>query len=276
MEIRHNVSAKNITTYGGKGVLKEIYLPETANEAVELFRSEKDIFVLGGGSNVIITDGEISTKVLSFARLNQMRVEGDRVIVEGGVRLSHLIKEAREYDLGGLEFMAGVPATIGGLVRMNAGAFGQEIGVYVDRITTLNSDYDKIDVFPPFDFGYRQGFQGVIIEVQMRLEKIEKEASLKRENEYRLARRHCQPRGRSTGSVFRNPDKSAGYYIDKAGLKGMRIGGAEISPLHGNFIINVDSGSAEDFLCLARTAKDRVYQQFGIEMQEEFIVLGEI
>lgn len=205
-----------------------------------------------------------------------MRIEGDRVIVEGGVRLNHLIKEAREYCLGGLEFMAGVPATIGGLVRMNAGAFGQEIGVYVDRITTLNSDNDKIDIFPPFDFGYRQGFQGVIIEVQMRLEKIEKEASLKRENEYRLARRLRQPRGRSTGSVFKNSDKSAGYYIDKAGLKGMRIGGAEISPLHGNFIINVDSGSAEDFLCLARTAKDRVYQQFGIEMQEEFIVLGEI
>ena len=276
MEIRHNVSAKNITTYGGKGVLKEIYLPETANEAVELFRSEKNIFVLGGGSNVIIPDGEISTKVLSFARLNQMRIEGDRAIVEGGVRLSHLIKEARKYDLGGLEFMAGVPATIGGLVRMNAGAFGQEFGVYIDRVTSLNPDNDKIDIFPPFNFGYRQGFQGVVIEVQLHLERMSQGTSLKRENGYRQERRLRQPRGRSAGSVFRNPDKSAGYYIDKAGLKGMRKGGAEISSLHGNFIINVEGGSAEDFLYLARTAKDRVLQQFGIEMQEEFIVLGEI
>ena len=276
MEIRHNVSAKNITTYGGKGVVKEIYLPETINEAVDLFRSEKDIFVLGGGSNIIIPDGEISTKVLSLARLNEVKIEGCSAVVEGGARLSHLIKEAREYDLGGLEFMAGVPATIGGLARMNAGAFGQEFGVYVDRITSLNLDNDKIDIFPPFNFGYRQGFQGVVIEVQLHLERMSKETSLKRENEYRRARKLRQARGRSTGSVFKNPDKSAGYYIDRAGLKGMRRGGAEISPLHGNFIINVDDGSAEDFLYLARTAKDRVYQQFGIELKEEFIVLGEI
>lgn len=276
METKYNIQAKNITTYGGKGVVKKMLFPETVNDVKEIFKSEGSPFILGGGSNTIIPDGENYGTVVSFKKLNKVEIDGDTVTVGGGVYLSRVIKIARQYGLGGLEFMSGVPATIGGLVRMNAGAFGQEIGVYVDRITTLNSDNDKIDIFPPFDFGYRQGFQGVIIEVQMRLEKIEKEASLKRENEYRLARRLRQPRGRSTGSVFRNPDRSAGYYIDKAGLKGMRIGGAEISPLHGNFIINVDSGSAEDFLYLARTAKDRVYQQFGIEMQEEFIVLGEI
>lgn len=276
MEIRHNIPAKNITTYGGKGVLEEIYLPETIEEVIDLFRAEKDIFILGGGSNVIIPDGEIDKKVTSFATLNSIEIDGDRAVVAGGARLSSVVSKAREYGLGGLEFMAGVPATIGGLARMNAGAFGQEFGVYIDRITSLNPDNDKIDIFPPFNFGYRQGFQGVVIEVQLHLERMSKETSLKRENEYRLARKLRQPQGRSTGSVFKNPDKSAGYYIDKAGLKGMRKGGAEISPLHGNFIINVDDGSAEDFLYLARTAKDRVYQQFGIELKEEFIVLGEI
>ena len=276
MEFRHNIPAKNITTYGGKGVLGEIYLPETIEEVIDLFRAEKDIFILGGGSNVIIPDGEIDKKVTSFAKLNTIEIDGDKAVVAGGARLSSVVSKAREYGLGGLEFMAGVPATIGGLARMNAGAFGQEFGVYIDRITSLNLDNDKIDIFPPFNFGYRQGFQGVVIEVQMHLERMSKETSLKRENEYRLARKLRQPRGRSTGSVFKNPDKSAGYYIDRAGLKGMRRGGAEISPLHGNFIINVDDGSAEDFLYLARTAKDRVYQQFGIELKEEFIVLGEI
>ena len=276
MEFRHNIPAKNITTYGGKGVLGEIYLPETIEEVIDLFRAEKDIFILGGGSNVIIPDGEIDKKVTSFAKLNSIEIDGDKAVVAGGARLSSVVSKAREYGLGGLEFMAGVPATIGGLARMNAGAFGQEFGVYIDRITSLNLDNDKIDIFPPFNFGYRQGFQGVVIEVQMHLERMSKETSLKRENEYRLARKLRQPRGRSTGSVFKNPDKSAGYYIDRAGLKGMRRGGAEISPLHGNFIINVDDGSAEDFLYLARTAKDRVYQQFGIELKEEFIVLGEI
>ncbi|MBO7151469.1 MAG: UDP-N-acetylmuramate dehydrogenase [Clostridia bacterium] len=276
MEFRRNVPAKNITTYGGKGVLEEIYLPETIEEVIDLFRAEKDIFILGGGSNVIIPDGEIDKKVTSFARLNSIEIDGDKAVVAGGARLSSVVSKAREYGLGGLEFMAGVPATIGGLARMNAGAFGQEFGVYIDRITSLNPDNDKIDIFPPFNFGYRQGFQGVVIEVQLHLERMSKETSLERENEYRLARKLRQPQGRSTGSVFKNPDKSAGYYIDRAGLKGMRRGGAEISPLHGNFIINVDDGSAEDFLYLARTAKDRVYQQFGIELKEEFIVLGEI
>ena len=276
MEFRHNIPAKNITTYGGKGVLEEIYLPETIEEVIDLFRAEKDIFILGGGSNVIIPDGEIDKKVTSFAKLNSIEIDGDKAVVAGGARLSSVVSKAREYGLGGLEFMAGVPATIGGLARMNAGAFGQEFGVYIDRITSLNPDNDKIDIFPPFNFGYRQGFQGVVIEVQLHLERMSKETSLERENEYRRARKLRQPQGRSTGSVFKNPDKSAGYYIDKAGLKGMRRGGAEISPLHGNFIINVDDGSAEDFLYLARTAKDRVYQQFGIELKEEFIVLGEI
>ncbi len=276
MEFRHNIPAKNITTYGGKGVLEEIYLPETIEEVIDLFRAEKDIFILGGGSNVIIPDGEIDKKVTSFARLNSIEIDGDKAVVAGGARLSSVVSKAREYGLGGLEFMAGVPATIGGLARMNAGAFGQEFGVYIDRITSLNPDNDKIDIFPPFNFGYRQGFQGIVVEVQLHLERMSKETSLKRENEYRLARKLRQPQGRSTGSVFKNPDKSAGYYIDRAGLKGMRRGGAEISPLHGNFIINVDDGSAEDFLYLARTAKDRVYQQFGIELIEEFIVLGEI
>ena len=276
MEFRHNIPAKNITTYGGKGVLEEIYLPETIEEVIDLFRAEKDIFILGGGSNVIIPDGEIDKKVTSFARLNSIEIDGDKAVVAGGARLSSVVSKAREYGLGGLEFMAGVPATIGGLARMNAGAFGQEFGVYIDRITSLNPYNDKIDIFPPFNFGYRQGFQGIVVEVQLHLERMSKETSLKRENEYRLARKLRQPQGRSTGSVFKNPDKSAGYYIDRAGLKGMRRGGAEISPIHGNFIINVDDGSAEDFLYLARTAKDRVYQQFGIELKEEFIVLGEI
>ncbi|MBR5173517.1 MAG: FAD-binding protein, partial [Clostridia bacterium] len=227
MEFRHNIPAKNITTYGGKGVLEEIYLPETMEEVIDLFRAEKDIFILGGGSNVIIPDGEIDKKVTSFARLNSIEIDGDRAVVAGGARLSSVVSKAREYGLGGLEFMAGVPATIGGLARMNAGAFGQEFGVYIDRITSLNPNNDKIDICPPFNFGYRQGFQGVVIEVQLHLERMSKETSLKRENEYRLARKLRQPQGRSTGSVFKNPDKSAGYYIDKAGLKGMRRGGAE-------------------------------------------------
>ena len=276
METKLNVGAKNITTYGGKGVLKEIWLPETIDEVVDIWRSERDVHILGGGSNTLILDGECRNNVVSFKRLNDVRVDGNLVTVGAGAYLNKVVSVAREYGLGGLEFMLGVPATIGGLVRMNAGAFGQEIGVYVDKIVSLNADNEIIEYYAPFDFGYRQGFQGVAVEVSLRLDHMTKDRSIALEKQYNAQRRSRQPKGRSTGSVFRNSQKSAGYYIDKVGLKGTRCGGAEISTLHGNFILNINDGTADDFLHLKDMAKTRVYEEFGVQLKEEFVLLGEI
>ena len=276
MQTIFNVRAKNITTYGGKGVLKEIWLPETIDEVVDIWRSEKDIHILGGGSNTLILDGENSCNVVSFKRLNEVKIDGNMVTAGAGAYVGRVMSVAREYGLGGLEFMSGVPATIGGLVRMNAGAFGQEIGVYVDKIVSLNADNEIMEYYPPFEFGYRQGFQGVVIEVRLRLEYIGEDRSVELEKQYNALRRIRQPKGRSTGSVFRNEDKSAGYCIDKVGLKGTRCGGAEISALHGNFILNINDGTAEDFLHLKNLAKKRVYEEFGLCLKEEFVLLGEI
>ena len=276
METKYNIQAKNITTYGGKGAVKEIFLPETIDEVCQIFKSEKDIFILGGGSNTIILDGINNANVVSFKHLDGIVVDGEKVIVGAGVRLSRLMRTVREYNLGGLEFMMGVPASVGGLVKMNAGAFGHEIGVYIDKIVSLSADNEIIEILPPYNFGYRKGYDGVILQVEFHLERVAIDKSIEREKEYKTLRLQRQPKGRSAGSVFKNVGQGAGYYIDKVGLKGTRKGGAQISTIHGNFIVNMGGGSAGDYLYLVSLAKEKVYNEFGVQLTEEFKVLGEI
>ena len=189
--------------------------------------------------------------------------------------MSSLIKECRLKGLTGLEFLVGVPASIGGAVKMNAGAFNCEIGSLITEITVLSADGDVKTLFPPFLFSYRKGCQDVVLDVTLSL----KSADTKHIDnllKHNLEVRHStQPRGRSVGCTFKNVGLSAGYYIDKAGLKGERVGGAEISTLHGNFIVNRGDGSATDFLTLVERAKTRVEELFQITLEEEFILLGE-
>ena len=276
MIISKNVEANRLSTYGGKGVVKTLIIPENKEEFVAVIRDKgDDAFILGGGSNLIIPDGENTKTVVSTKCLNHVEFDGSRVKVDAGVRVSSLIKECRLKGLTGLEFLVGVPASIGGAVKMNAGAFKCEIGSLITEITVLSADGDVKTLFPPFLFSYRKGCQDVVLDVTLSLKPadIEYIDTLLKHN---LAVRHnTQPRGRSVGCTFKNVGLSAGYYIDKAGLKGERVGGAEISTLHGNFIVNKGEGSATDFLTLVERAKTRVEELFQITLEEEFILLGE-
>ena len=276
MIISKNVEANRLSTYGGKGVVKTLIIPENKEEFVAVIRDKgDDAFILGGGSNLIIPDGENTNTVVSTKCLNHIEFDGGRVRVDGGARVSSLIKECRLKGLTGLEFLVGVPASIGGAVRMNAGAFKCEIGSLITEITVLSADGDVKTLFPPFLFSYRKGCQDVVVDVTLSL----KPADTKHIDnllKHNLDVRHStQPRGRSVGCTFKNVGLSAGYYIDKAGLKGERVGGAEISTLHGNFIVNKGEGSATDFLTLVERAKTRVEELFQITLEEEFILLGE-
>ena len=276
MIISKNVEANRLSTYGGKGVVKTLVIPESKEEFVAVIRDKgEDAFILGGGSNLIIPDGENTKTVVSTKCLNHVEFDGDRVRVDAGARVSSLIKECRLKGLTGLEFLVGVPASIGGAVKMNAGAFKCEIGSLISEITVLSADGDVKTLFPPFLFSYRKGCRDVVLDVTLSLKPadIEYIDTLLKHN---LAVRHnTQPRGRSVGCTFKNVGLSAGYYIDKAGLKGERVGGAEISTLHGNFIVNKGEGSATDFLTLVERAKTRVEELFQITLEEEFILLGE-
>ena len=265
-----------MSTYGGKGVVKTLIIPESKEEFVAVIRDKgDDAFILGGGSNLIIPDGENTKTVVSTKCLNHVEFDGDRVRVDAGARVSSLIKECRLKGLTGLEFLVGVPASIGGAVKMNAGAFKCEIGSLITEITVLSADGDVKTLFPPFLFSYRKGCKDVVLDVTLSL-KPANTKDIDNLLKHNLAVRHnTQPRGRSVGCTFKNVGLSAGYYIDKAGLKGERVGGAEISILHGNFIVNKGDGSATDFLTLVERAKTRVEELFQITLEEEFILLGE-
>lgn len=276
MIISKNVEANRLSTYGGKGVVKTLVIPESKEEFVAVIRDKgDDAFILGGGSNLIIPDGENTKTVVSTKCLSHVEFDGSRVRVDGGARVSSLIKECRLKGLTGLEFLVGVPASIGGAVKMNAGAFKCEIGSLIAEITVLSADGDVKTLFPPFLFSYRKGCRDVVLDVTLSLKPADT-GYIDNLLKHNLAVRHStQPRGRSVGCTFKNVGLSAGYYIDKAGLKGERVGGAEISTLHGNFIVNRGDGSATDFLTLVERAKTRVEELFQITLEEEFILLGE-
>lgn len=269
MRIEKNVSAKTLSTYKGGGVIKSLYLPETEDE----FLSLQGAYILGGGSNVIIADGEISTPVASTKLLNRVWFEDGKIHTQAGAKVSSVTAVARSFGLGGLEFLAGVPATVGGIVKMNAGAFLHETKDYVDKIKVSSGFSAKwIDALD-ITWGYRKGVDGAVVEVVFRLENLSADESRARAKKCVETRMKTQPRLPSVGSVFKKADLPAGKHIDLCGLKGKRIGGAEISALHANFIVNVGGGNASDFLSLARLAEHTVKEKFGITLEREFEVL---
>lgn len=269
MRIEKDVSAEKLSTYKGGGVVKTLYLPETDEELLSV---ADGAFILGGGSNVIISDGEIDTPVVSTKLLRKITYDGE-VHAEAGARITEVISFAKTYGLGGLEFLAGVPATVGGAVKMNAGAFLYETKDYASKIKVLNSDSAKWQSTDEIDWGYRKGVVGVVSEVAFKLEKVNPEEVNFRLCEYIKRRRKTQPQMPSVGSVFKTAEMSAGEYIDLCGLKGTRIGGAEISSVHANFIVNVGGGTAKDFISLAVLVENRVKEKFGITLEREFEVL---
>ena len=275
MKKLYNLPAKILSTYGGHGIVDTVLMPNTIDEFVTAMTTERGLFVLGGGSNTIIPDGKNNLKILSTKLLDEVAFEGDEVRVQCGAKLAHLIKECSLRGLGGLGFLAGVPASVGGATRMNAGAFGHEFGDYISKMTVLSADCVVKDIYPPYNFSYRQGVDDIVIEVTLRLQSSTREQCERECQIHQNMRRAKQPKGRSIGSTFKNTGLGAGYYIDSLGLKGLTIGGAQISTKHANFILNVGDGSAQDFLSLVEVAKTGVREEFGVELQEEFIFLGE-
>lgn len=269
MRIEKNASANTLSTYKGGGVIKTLYLPETEDE----FCSLQGAYILGGGSNVIVANGEISTPVASTKLLNRVWIDDGKIHAQAGARVSSVMAEARKYGLGGLEFLAGVPATVGGIVKMNAGAFLHETKDYVDKIKVSSGVSAKWIDARNIPWGYRSGVDGMIVEVAFRLEDLPVDESKARAKRCVETRGKTQPRLPSVGSVFKNADMPAGKYIELCGLKGKRIGGAEISALHANFIVNVGGGSASDFFSLVRLAEYSVKEKFGITLEREFEVL---
>jgi UDP-N-acetylmuramate dehydrogenase len=243
-------------------------------------RDHLPVLVLGGGSNVLISDQGFRGLVL-LNQTDHLQIEGTNVFVDGGVKLSKLITETVHAGLTGLEYMVGIPGTVGGAVRGNAGVPGWEMKDFVieGNIIDLEGNMQKIQK-EDFQFGYRDSILkktgAILLSVMLVLQKGNKEECQKRMQELQIARLAKQPQGKSCGSFFKNPTKEqpAGLLIDQAGLKGYQIGGAKVSELHGNFLMNTGKATFDDFMQLASYIKKTVFEQFHIMLEEEVQIIN--
>ena len=274
------------TSYGIGGPAQAYITPSDQNDLKQILIFAKDnninTFFAGSGSNLLVADegfqGIVITLGKSFTKLS---IDGNNLEAEVGVMLGKIVKETIKRNLTGMESMIGVPGTLGGALIMNAGAFGGEISNYLDiiKVMLMNGEtkiYQKDDI----DFSYRNStFPKDEILLSASFNLIEKSAD---EIQYDRAkaskgRKDTQPlRFRSAGSVFKNPktDLAAGYLIDKAGLKGSRIGDAEISTKHANFFINHGKAKAKDVVDLILLAKKTVLEKFDVNLELEIKTLG--
>ena len=282
--IERGVPLKALTTFGIGGPADVVY-PESTEQLVNIAdtlrgRGER-FWVIGGGSNVLAADEGVGGVVVGTKKMYNVQCttyNGGRYYVtcECGVMLPRLAAVARDGGLTGLEWAAGIPATVGGATAGNAGAYGgcmagivRGVSVWLDgRVIRLSNAECR--------FGYRDSIfkrgKGIILsaEIALRLGDRERIAQIMAENAAK--RREAQPSGKSAGSVFKKcGDVSAGYLIETAGLKGLKIGGAEVSQKHANFIINSGGATARDVYGLIEAAAGKVLAMHGARLEPEII-----
>ncbi len=238
--------------------------------------------VLGRGSNILVPDEGVRGMVLDpVAATTWLRFQGSRVEVGAGYPLPGLVRAAVERGLGGLEDLGGIPGSVGGALCMNAGAGGQTIGdvtVWVDAVGTGGERYRLFA--EQLGFGYRYSRllegDGVVLAAGLELRPAAREALQARLRAGEERRRRTQPLHLpNAGSVFKNPPGDhAGRLLDAAGCKGLRVGGAQISPRHANFIVNLGNATAADVLALMAEAYRRVRDAFGVRLEPEIRLLG--
>ena len=273
------------TSYGIGGPASAYITPKDQDDLCRIlkFAVKYDITVyfIGSGSNLLVSDNGINGIVISPAKsLKKLEIEENSIVAESGVMLGKLVKESMKRNLTGLESLIGVPGTLGGALVMNAGAFGGEISNYLISVDVMTSkgklkSYKATDI----DFSYRFSSFSTdefILLARFELKFEDPNIISERRKIASSGRKTNQPlRFRSAGSVFKNPkDYAAGYLIDKVGLKGKRIGDAEISTHHANFFINHGNASASDITELIRLARTAVLEKFDIELELEIKTIG--
>lgn len=279
-----------LTTCRVGGRAEAVIFPAGINELGQLLKGIKRLNIpcrlIGGGSNILVADEGLRgiTLILGkrFADIAVINEVDDKVYVKvkAGCSLGRLVSWCTEQGLSGLEFAVGIPGTVGGALVMNAGACGSEISRVVVSVKVMdeNGDYvvkDKED----FHYSYRSWGEkaaSLAVEGIFELQRADKDAVMKTCQELAGTRKKSQPKEASCGSFFKNPEqgKTAGQLIDEAGLKGTRVGGAMVSPVHANFLVNTGGASARDLVTLMHLVQDEVQKRFGIFLKPEVRLLG--
>ncbi|HEY8777472.1 MAG TPA: UDP-N-acetylmuramate dehydrogenase [Gaiellaceae bacterium] len=287
MKVEEGVTLSRFTTLGTGGRARAFARPETLDELQEAlaFASEQGVpvAVLGLGSNLLVADDGFDGLALKLAgELAQVDVQGELLVTGGGAPNAVALHRARGAGLGGFEFACAIPGTAGGGVWMNAGAYGGDWAGILERALVV--DGESVEWRTPAELGlsYRHSnlkHGQVVAQVEFRLTPRPAAEIKATVAELQAQRKAAQPTNKRTyGSVFKNPghELSAGKMLEACGLKGHRIGGAQISPRHANFIENADRARSADAIALMSEARRRAWEQFGVELQHEVEFLGAI
>jgi len=282
-KIKENVSLAPLTTFGIGGPASwfvDVKNEKEILEAVKISRQMKlPYFLLGGGSNILVSDQGFPGLVIKIKNEN-IAVSGKIVTAGAGTPLARAVETAREKSLSGLECCIGIPGTVGGAICGNAGAREEWIGQKVASVIIIDKENKTVNLDnSDCQFSYRQSrfkneSQEVILRVIFCLKRERKEIIEQKIKSF-LEARGNQPKGKSAGSIFKNPTgDSAGRLIDQAGLKGKKIGQAQISEKHANFIINTGGAKAEEVLKLIRLAQKTVKEKFNVNLELEIKLVG--
>jgi UDP-N-acetylmuramate dehydrogenase len=287
MKIDEGVPLSRFTTLGTGGPTRAFARPETLNELEQALRFARerdlDVATIGLGSNLLVADDGFDGLVLKLGgELAQTEVDGDRLVAGGGAPNAVCLHRARAAGLGDLEFACAIPGTAGGGVWMNAGAYGADWAGILERALVVDGDGPAWRTPDELGLRYRHSdlrHGQVVARVEFRLPTRPVDEIKAIVSDLQARRKAAQPTNKRTyGSVFKNPqhELTAGRMLEGCGLKGYRIGGAQISPRHANFIENADGASSADAIALMVEARQRAWDEFGVELEHEVVFLGQL
>jgi len=289
-KLQENVKLSNFTTMNVGGPADALMIAQNAEELAHMvgavWAMQLPVHVLGGGSNLLVSDyGLEGVTIINHAHNIKINTKTPPYTVwaESGALMVNLGRKLILRGLKGMEWAATIPGSVGGAVYGNAGAFGKDTCCDLISAEIVHRESGR-EVWPceRLDYTYRASKlkrddeSAVVLSALFRVEQGNAEEIKNEIDGYRKRRAKIQPPGSSVGSVFRNPqDKSAGKLIEQVGLKGKVVGGAIISPKHANFIINQNNASAKDILDLILLARDKVFEEFGVNLIPEIELIGQ-
>ena len=266
---------------GGTTDLLLIQRHSTLPELIALLRGAGIAYkLLGGGTNLLVRDGELPWVILQLAHQDpEVRLEGNSVNVDAAADLGRTVTSCAKHDLGGMEGLIGVPGTVGGALRMNAGAYGTQIGTYVRQVQIYRAADSRIETLweNQISFEYRHTSfapDDIMLAVKLELPSKPYREIIEGIRICNEKRRSSQPLNqKSAGCIFKNPPGgSAGRMIDELGLKGFSVGDARVSDRHANFFVNSAHATCADMLGLITQVRERVHAAYGVELENEVIL----
>lgn len=285
--IKLNESMKNHTSFRVGGPADILVLPRDVKEIFGTIKLCKDsdipFLVIGNGTNLLVRDKGIRGIVIKLSKnFSDIAISDNFITCKAGVLLSTAAKFALKNSLSGLEFAHGIPGTVGGATIMNAGAYDGEMSDVVSKVKILNPDGDIVEMKKDdLNFSYRksslQDTDNTLLEIEMELVPGDFKAIKEKMSELFARRKAKQPLNvPSAGSTFKRPKNSfAGYLIEKAGLKGYRVGGALVSEIHAGFIVNDNNATCEDIIKLIEHVQNEVMNKFNVILEPEIKIVGE-